>query len=143
MTITPNKFTRKTFSIEAILVTRENMHDVAEWCGGKVNSTFENGQEPGSFVRVPISQPRNHRPDMAFPEKHWVLRTNSGYSVYTKPGFESSFVLVMLDNAKRYADVHTLVWAAMIAQDAATYHGDTRGMDILADATVKKILNIL
>jgi hypothetical protein len=141
--IRPDRFTRKTFTIEAVLVSRANMHEVAEWCGGKVNSTFENGQHPNSFIRVPIALPRDFKPDMAFPGKHWVLRTNNGFSVYTLVGFENSFVSDTKNNAKRYADVDALVKSIMYAQDQATRSCDARGLGVMRDTAVRSILKLL
>lgn len=47
-----------------------------------------------------------------------------------------------LAKAKREA-VRALVWTAMLKQDAATYHCDTRGMGAVADETTDEILKLL
>lgn len=44
--------------------------------------------------------------------------------------------------AKREA-VRALVWTAMLKQDTATYHCDTRGMGAVADETTDEILKLL
>ena len=43
---------------------------------------------------------------------------------------------------EKLARVTELVMAAMSKQDAATYFGDTRGMDLVAEAFAKRILDL-
>ena len=43
---------------------------------------------------------------------------------------------------EKLALVTELVMAAMSKQDAATYFGDSRGMDLVADAFAKRILDL-
>ncbi len=42
----------------------------------------------------------------------------------------------------KYTQVLTLVAKTMLAQDAATYHGDSTGMDKVADEAAKKIMEL-
>lgn len=87
------KFDRKPFTVEAVQVTRENMKEVAEWCGGKVeNKTTptKNGQRHEKFVKVPTNKPINEKQTQAF-ATDWVLLSDKKFKVYTHRAFLYTF----------------------------------------------------
>lgn len=92
MQLEVKSFSRKTFDVEAVQVTDDNMPEVAKWCGGSIKRTGS-GE---SYVNVPVKQPtnpeKNRNPFRAFPG-YWVLKSNTGCRVYTQSGFEAAFVL--------------------------------------------------
>lgn len=80
------KFVRKPFYVEAVRVTAENIHEVAEWCKGKVVDTDLDTH----FVQVNVKHPLNERQTQAF-VGDWVLFANKGYKVYQDTPFRNSF----------------------------------------------------
>jgi len=86
-------FDRKPFSVEAVQVTRENMKDVAEWCGGKVDTKTtptKNGTKREKFVKVPTTKPMNEKQTQAF-VTDWVLLSDKKFKVYTHRAFVHTF----------------------------------------------------
>lgn len=92
MLITPAKYVRKPFAVEAVEVTTENIADVAEWCGGEVRAS--DGRKPGQaqqqFIKVNVKRPLNDRQTRAYPGD-WVLSAGTGFKVYTEKAFSGSF----------------------------------------------------
>jgi len=127
MSIITGKFSRKTFNVEAIQVTVENMQEVAEWCGGSVKGYDSVHDSPHVYIQVPVmpSKTKTYRPNQAF-VKSWVVKTNQGWTVYTKKGFGVSFEPM---DENKFEAVLKLVKDAMSRQDVATYHGESRTMD--------------
>jgi hypothetical protein len=99
--ITPVKFARKPFYIDAVQVTDKNMKLVAEWCQGEVRVT-KRGNKDGideEYVKVRVHRPLNERQTQAF-IGDWVLYAGSGYKVYTNKAFANSFEVVDNDSYK-------------------------------------------
>lgn len=92
MLVTPTKFVRKPFAVDAVEVTSENIVDVAQWCGGEVRESEPKkpGQETQSFIKVPVKRPLNDRQTRAYPGD-WILSAGTGFKVYTPKAFTSSF----------------------------------------------------
>lgn len=90
MTVQTKKYVRKSFEIDAVKVTEENMSDVATWCHGEVKTAL-NGQGK-KFVQVNVRNPINDRQGQAF-VGDWVLYNKSGFKVFTDRAFNSSFEL--------------------------------------------------
>lgn len=89
--ITPQKYARKTFVIEAIQVTAENIEDVAKWCEGTVLTAAANHNRPESkYIKVQVHHPLNERQTKAF-ANDWVLRASAGFKVYTPKAFDTCF----------------------------------------------------
>lgn len=85
MQIDTQGYTRKPFRVDAIQVTESNMKHVAEWCGG----TITEGKD-SQFIKVDVHRPLNERQTKAF-VNDWVLRSESGFKVYTEKAFANSF----------------------------------------------------
>lgn len=81
-------FVRKTFVIQAIQVTPQNIYRVAKWCRGKVKT--EGGRSQKKFIKVEVKRALNDRQTMAY-VGDWVLKAGSGYKVYTQKAFSESF----------------------------------------------------
>lgn len=79
--------TRKTFTVDAVQITEENMQEVAEWCGGRVRTL--NGS---TFIKVKVTNPMTDRQTQGF-IGDWVLYSGKGYKVYTQKAFERNFDL--------------------------------------------------
>ena len=99
MTLKIEHYTRKPFPVEAVQVTEENLNEVAEWCGGDIHAstkTLRNdaGEETSKiklpFIKVDVHRPLNDRQTKAF-VGDWVLKSESGFKVYTLKAFDNSF----------------------------------------------------
>lgn len=83
------QFARKPFLIDAVQVTKDNMEEVAKWCGGTIE-TETRGNRTIKFIQVPVSRPLNER------QKHaligdWVLYAGRSFKCYTAKAFADCF----------------------------------------------------
>ncbi len=79
-------FYRKPFSIKAVRVTEENIEEVSEWCGGRIQN-----QTKGKFIVVPVHDPKTERQKKAF-VGDWVLNYEGrGFKSYPDGSFHKSF----------------------------------------------------
>lgn len=98
--ITPKKFSRRPFVVEAVQVTEENFEAVAEWCGGSIVRVQEPVQttipDLGTsterrFISVEVSRPLSRRQTEAY-VGDWVLYASRGFKVYANRPFMKNFV---------------------------------------------------
>lgn len=96
--ITPKTFMRRSFEVEAIRVTSENMEEVAQWCLGTIliqKRPTKRGE--GGFIKevpylkVDVLRPLNERQTMAFPGD-WILKTGTSFKIYTDIAFHKNFL---------------------------------------------------
>jgi hypothetical protein len=80
-------YSRKTFEVEAVQVTKENINDVADWCDGEIRLTGDNVP----FIKVKVHRPLTTRQTRAF-VGDWILFAGRGFKVYTSKAFFSSFI---------------------------------------------------
>jgi hypothetical protein len=101
--VTPGTYERKTFLVQAVQVTADNMQDVADWCGGEIVPTpprYKRQGSPATAVKVPISVPSS----IVFNERHslglagdWVVngafgaKGTQGFKVYQPTAFAAGF----------------------------------------------------
>lgn len=137
MPIETARFIRKTFNVEAIQVTDENMAEVADWCGGEVTSL--NGEGMRFYIVVPTLKAKTFRPNMAF-AGGWVLKTGLGFTVYTRKGFTTSFEP---RDENKFEAVRKLVKEAMSRQDEATYHDVSSKVDGLDEEIAHQIFELI
>lgn len=91
MEIQPAKYARKTFYVDAVPVTEENMEDVAKWCDGTIETSSAAGGATGErYIKVRVHRPLTERQSKAF-VGDWVLYAGTGYKVYTPVAFSKSF----------------------------------------------------
>jgi len=79
------KFIRKPLYVDAIQVTKENLSEIAKWCGGNV---FQS--EDISYIQVLHYKSKIVPRTKAF-VGDWVLESRNGYRVYTDKAFGKSF----------------------------------------------------
>lgn len=86
------QFSRKSFTVEGVQVTSENMAEVAEWCKGSIydDKRPENNTTDPRFIKVRVDNPLTERQTMAF-VGDWVLFAGKGYKVYNDMAFRKSF----------------------------------------------------
>jgi len=111
MAIQPQKYVRKPFEVQAVEVTAENIQEVADWCGGVIETDTE-GPRSGEqeYIKVNVKKPLSTRQTHAY-YGDWVLlatrgdvNTPAGFKVYTPKAFVASFQLQvdnMLDVVER------------------------------------------
>lgn len=80
------QFIRKSFPVDAVQITVENMEEAAKWCDGDIRTTGE-GEK---FIKVRVHNPLTERQTKGF-VGDWVLYAGKGYKVYTQKAFERSF----------------------------------------------------
>lgn len=89
MSVTPATYLRKPFEVQAVQVTVANIVDVAHWCKGELT----NGQKKNKTVtciQVKVTNPISDKQTRAF-VGDWVLKTKSGWKVYTNTAFVGCF----------------------------------------------------
>ena len=84
-------FSRKSFDVEGVQVTHENLSEVAEWCGGQLLQEND-GVQGSEFIKVNVRHPLNKRQTKAY-VGDWVLKTARGFKVYTDEVLEKNFDL--------------------------------------------------
>ena len=89
--IETQQYARKTFIIEAVQVTEDNIEEVAEWCSGDVRQVVGKDTEIKRYVKVRVHHPLNERQTKAF-VGDWVLYAGTGYKVYTPKAFAGCFI---------------------------------------------------
>jgi len=141
MPIVTATYERRTFRVQAIRVTKENMRELAEWCGGDLARTLDENER--DYISVTVGHV-NGRPRLARAYAgNWVTRLTEGnnFRVYKDKSFVEAFRAI-LDDTEKYAKVHQLVRAAMREQDAATYHGESSNTGNTAEVITTKILEL-
>ena len=136
-------FERRTFKVQAIRVTAENIRELAEWCGG----VLIDGHLPATnaaYIRVPVSNITGREQTVQAHAGDWITRLTdaNNFRVYKNRSFLQAFREIA-DEAQRYAEVHAVIVSAMHKQDAATYHAESsKGMDLVADKATRDILEL-
>lgn len=121
---------RKSYPVEAIRLTSENMQQIADYLGGEYY-----------LAKDPYISYNN---DEAI-AGDWVIKHEDRILFMTHEDFIACFKSHSEEISEnvRYAKIFQLVASAMSKQDAATFHGDQEGMDLLTIETVKKIIGEL
>lgn len=84
-----SRYVRKSFEVEGVQVTADNMEEVAAWCGGAVEAESEDGT--GRFIRVKVARVLNDRQTQAY-EGYWVLLYGgNSFKVYNPKAFAKTF----------------------------------------------------
>lgn len=89
------QYSRKSFPVDAVRVTVENLAEVAEWCNGEIHedTTSDNPTFHPQYVKVRVQNPLTPRQTQAY-VGDWVLYAGKGYKVYTNKAFIKSFTLI-------------------------------------------------
>lgn len=123
-------FTRKPFPVDAVQVTEENLNAVAAWCDGEIRystKTLAAGEGVTEKVKIPyvkvdVHHPLNERQTKAY-VGDWVLKSDSGFKVYTERAFEKSFELKMhVETKTGYRDART---GRFVTEEYANANPDT------------------
>lgn len=145
--IVTSTYQRRSFRIQAIQVTAENMEPLSDWCRGELKVYHpepdrESGDYRGGQTCVEVQTGRHIKARAYVGD--WISRLGEvhNYRVYKGKTFLETFEEVASELEKRN-QLNELVAKAMLAQDAATYH-DQQSMTIgVLEETVNKILAII
>lgn len=137
MSISTTKFWRKTFPVDAVRLTLDNYKQIADYLGWD----YREGAT-GPYI-IENDHPLASEAGIG----DWLVKGESRdmYLVYNDEDFLAAFRTdtERMAEDEQYAKVHELVMGAMRKQDAATYHGESNGMDLVAHETTKRILREL
>lgn len=93
MSVKTQKFLRKSFPVDAVQVSPENIEEVAKWCAGEIKHDGEKeGHLSRDYISVRVAYPINPRQTQAY-FGDWVLKSGKSFKVYTNSAFEKSFVV--------------------------------------------------
>lgn len=80
-------YQRRTFTVEAIQVTEENLYDVAKWCEGDVRTN--NGTKK-KYIQLEVINPLEPKHSRASIGE-WILKSNQGYKIYADAAFKKGW----------------------------------------------------
>jgi hypothetical protein len=81
----PKSYVRKPVIVEAVQVTDQNMGWVNDWCSGTIILG-----EGKPYIHVEVKRPLYDRQKQAY-VGDWVLKTETGFRIYTDRAFKNSF----------------------------------------------------
>lgn len=91
------KYIRKPFPVNAVRITRDNIEEVAKWCGGKVE--VWKGRARGKIVEKPfIKMDVSHAISTRQTEGRigdWILERDGEFKSYTDAAFQRIFEPVL------------------------------------------------
>lgn len=89
--IATQKYVRKPFLADAIQVTAENMEELAQWCGGSIQTEKRgHGKPDARYIKVDVKSPLNDRQTKAYGDD-WLVFSKGGFKVYTNRAFHACF----------------------------------------------------
>lgn len=123
----------KPRKVEAVRLTDANLEKIADFLGAEL--CVKSGKEP--FI--------DYGGDEGYAGEWLVQIGENTYNFYSDEDFLSSYWThdERMANDEKYSKVFIQVSSAMAKQDAATYHQDQNGMDLVAIETTKKIIGEL
>lgn len=136
----PSVFWRKSYRVEAVRLSPENIQNVAEEIGAEyyVSANRYNRLKGGPVPTLELNLDMARIGD-------WVVKNGDNYTFLDHEEFLREFTThsERLASDEKYAKVFQIVVSALQTQAQATFHGDTDGMDLVAIETTKKILHEL
>lgn len=123
-------FERKTFRVQAVQITVQNMKTISEWCGGG----FKAPEAPGrrAYVTVPSGRGNVMRAYVG----DWITRLSDGNScrVYKDKSFREAFKGILTEQEKRDQ-------VRKIMERAAMASGPD--VDVIVNSYTEKIMSII
>lgn len=89
MALKIHKFVRKPLYVDVVRINQENMEEVAEWCGGKIDTITVDGSAV-KIIKLRVHRPLSARQTQGF-VGDWVLKTKSSFKIYTPRAFDKQF----------------------------------------------------
>lgn len=82
-------WTRKSFDVEAVRLTEENLSEAAEWCNGTVSRSLDHGnRQCVYFMSVAYGKTRATK---AF-AGHWIVKIDHTFKHYRDESFRKSYM---------------------------------------------------
>lgn len=82
-------YIRKPFPVQAVLVTEENMEELAAWCKGEILTERRDRTEK-RYIKVPVKNNLSENQTKAR-SGYWLLFGGKGFKVYTSRAFNACF----------------------------------------------------
>lgn len=93
MTFKVQHYVRKSFGVDCVQVTAENMATVARWCKGDVLVTEpKNPAMAKQYIYLDVPKSRDERHERAY-IGDWVLKMGGGFKFYNDRAFKDAFEL--------------------------------------------------
>lgn len=148
-TVEFKEYSRKSFKVQAVQITKENILEIARMARGEYRTTVEikgwNRNKPQDHIFLPRNVRTSGNQAMAF-VGDWFLMVGASYRFYSEKAFKGIFQPKpeTMKESERSAAVNALVRRAMLKQDAATYHGNSSSdeLDIVVKETVEAITKL-
>ncbi|AVD99497.1 hypothetical protein SEA_BING_75 [Streptomyces phage Bing] len=142
MDATPSVFWRRSYRVQAVRITKDNILEIAEHLG------LDYSEEPNQFGEdktTPVPHITSVRKGYGFIGDWVVVYSNDDFKFFPDKEFAERFRThsEQLAADEKYAKVFQIVVAALQIQAQASFHGDTDGMDLVAIETTKKLLEEL
>lgn len=100
-------YRRKTFTVQAIQVSTDNLRGLAEWCGGRIGQEQDFLREPGvkPFVEVVIGVVNGRTKKARAYPGDWITKLHdaNNFRVYRNDSFVEAFEEVRSEIEKREA----------------------------------------
>lgn len=133
--------TLRTYPAKAVRVTEENMKEVAEWCGGYIETSalFERSIIP--YVTFPVRRGTRETTDYAFVGQ-WVVHADERFASYKHARFMGKFAMREKDDLiKQRERLRRMVKRSMEMHGAKDRSSDVT-VDRTIEDTVDKIMEI-
>lgn len=85
------RFTIRSFDVEAVQVTEENIAEVAKWCGGEVKDFGVRDLDLKPYIDLVTWGLGGHKRTLAFPTM-WVFLSGKAFKVNSDREFQEFFV---------------------------------------------------
>jgi hypothetical protein len=130
----PTDYWRKSYRVQAVRITPDNIREIAEHLDVDVRDD--------KVLDLPAPRLSSPKKGMGFIGDWVVVYSNDDFRFFPDKVFADQFRThsEQLTSDDKYAKVHQLVMHALHIQAQASFHGDTDGMDLVAIETTKKIL---
>lgn len=102
MALKIHKFVRKPLFVDAVRINKENMGEVAQWCGGTL-SEITVDEETVQIIKVRVPRPLSARQTQGY-VGDWVLKSKNSFKIYTPKAFDKQFEKVRGVLTKKQAD---------------------------------------
>jgi hypothetical protein len=142
MGIEMRTFTRKTFVVEAIKLTEENLNYVALWCRGTIAKTLD---DAGTlYISLPHPSGSYTRDGVKAYIGNWIVHNEKqkSFRPYDEGVFFHNFTPTDRSDDEKLAEVIRMVKLAMVEYGLAVQQRDVSGAGGIADQYAEKIIEL-
>jgi len=126
----------RTYPAKAVRVTEENMKEVAEWCGGYVESSLMSQR---LYISIPVQRTAHVWNTECASVGQWVVKADEKFTAYKHASFMGKFAMREKDDlVKKRAKI-----LAMVIETYGRYHyGRNKEQDSYIDGMTDKIMEV-